>query len=305
VTRADLFRPAAPGANEMATALGAVTACVALLTCVALMFTLQHPEAPWRKLLLNRYFLPPIVGGSMMLLLGSRLYVASMALMFAIYQTIFRAKFRLKRMIAVSLLFGLFFGLIGTWRQGTSPVGVFSNVLAEPLLTSLSLVHHLRYKGIAWINQPTQLANDLENLIPTVLMRNKYELLKQPDAWRPLGGLHSFVSFNLYFGLIGTGIFWFVMALGFRFLRSRLSSTLFATIYVMCSGWLAFSFFRNAFALSLVKNMFEQSILIPMVIAWFGWLVAAACSPLQEYAPTAASRDAGGEASISAYPSPS
>lgn len=308
VTRGDLFRPAAPGAIEMATALGAVTACVALLTCVALMFTLQQPETPWSKLLLSPYFVPPILGASMMILLGSRLYVASMALMFVIYHTIFRARFRLKRMVAVGVLFAIFFGLVGTWRQGSSPTGVFSNILAEPLLTSLSLVHHLRYKGIAWVNQPTQLLNDLENLIPTVLVREKYKLLKQPDAWRPLGGLHSFVSFNLYFGLIGTGVFWFLMALGLRYMRSRLSSTLFATMYVMCSGWLAFSFWRNAFALSLVKNIFEQSILIPSLIAWFGWLLAAACSPVavgRDEAQTSSSRDNEGEMPISPHPSPS
>jgi hypothetical protein len=276
--RADLFRPSLPGALKVAAALGEVTACVVLLSCVALMYTLQRPELPWRKLLRSRYFLPAIAGAGMMLLLGSRLYVASLLVMFAIYQTNFRARFNLKKMIALGLVFALFFGFVGTSRQGTSPTGVLSNILMEPLLISLSLVHHLRYKGIAWINQPTELISDLGNLVPTVLMPNKYKVLKQPDAWRPLGGLHSFVSFNLYFGLFGTAVFWFLMALVFRYLKSRPFHVLFATMYVMCSGWLAFSFFRNAFSLSLVKNIFEQSILIPCLIAWFGWLLVAACS---------------------------
>jgi len=279
VVRADLFRPTRPGANQVAVAYGAVTACVVLMSCVALMFTLEHPETPWRKLLLSRYFLPPILGGSMMLLLGSRLYVASLVVMFAIYQTNFRARFKLKTLTAVGLLFAVFFGLVGTWREGSSPTGVFFNVFVEPMLISLSLVHHLRYKGIAWTNQPTQMINDLENLIPTVLMPQKYEVLKQPDAYRPMGGLHSFVSFNLYFGLLGTAAFWFLTSLMFQYLRSRLHDTLFATMYVMCSGWLAFSFFRNAFSLSLVKNIFEQSIVIPFLIACFGRLLVAACPP--------------------------
>jgi hypothetical protein len=307
VTRADLFRPSVPGAIEVATALGAVTACVVLLSCVALMFTLQQPETPWRKLLLSRYFLPPILGSSMMLLLGSRLYVASLVVMFAIYQTNFRARFKLKRMIAVGLLFVVFFGLVGTWREGSSPTGVFSNVFVEPMLISLSLAHHLRYKGIAWINQPTQLISDLENLIPTVLMPQKYKLLKQPDAYRPLGGLHSFVSFNLYFGLLGTAAFWLLMPLGFRYLRSRLSDTLFATMYVMCSGWLTFSFFRNAFSISLVKNIFEQSIVIPFLIACFGWLLVAACSPVgasRIYAPPPQPEGTRGERPLSPSASP-
>ncbi len=297
VTRADLFRPSVPGAINVATALGQVTACVVLLSCVALMFTLERPEMPWRKLLLGRYFLPVLLGGGMMLLTGSRLYIASLMVMFAIYQTNFRARFRLKRMIAVGLLFAIFFGLVGTSRQGTSPAGVFSNILVEPLLISLPLAHHLRYKGIAWINQPTELISDLENLIPTLLMPNKYKVLKQPDAWRPMGGVHSFVSFNLYFGLLGTAAFWLLMPLGFRYLRSRLSNTLLATMYVMCSGWLTFSFFRNAFSLSLVKNIFEQSILIPCLIVCFGSLLIAACSPVdagRSYAPPSAAEDAAG-----------
>ncbi len=278
VVRADLFRPTVPGANQVAAALGAVTACVVLLGCVALMFALQHPEAPWRRLLLSRYFLPAIIGSSMMLFRGSRLYVASLVVMFLIYQTQFRTRIKLKSVIAAFLVFAFLFGAVGTWREGSSPTGAFFNVFVEPMLVSLSLVHHLRYKGIAWINQPTQLVNDLENLIPTVLMPQKYKLLKQPDAYRPLGGIHSFVSFNLYFGLLGTAAFWFLMPLLLQYLRSRQSDTLFATMYVMCSGWLAFTFFRNAFSLSLVKNILEQSIVIPFLIACLGWLLVAACS---------------------------
>jgi hypothetical protein len=293
VARADLFRPTGPGIIPVAKAMGEVTACIVLLSSVALMFALERPETPWRKLLLSRYFLPLLLGAGVMLFVGSRLYIASLVVMFAIYQTNFRARFKLKKMIAVGLLFAVFFGLVGTWRQGTDPAGVVSNILAEPLLISLSLVHHLRYKGIAWINAPTELISDLENMIPTVLMPGKYKLLKQPDAWRPLGGLHSFVSFNLYFGLLGTAAFWLLMPLALRYLRSRLSNTLFATIYVMCSGWLAFSLFRNAFSLSLVKNIFEQSILIPCLIVCFGRLLFAACSPVDagdSYGPPSPAR---------------
>ena len=277
--RADFFRATENISPQVAAARGAVTACVVLLACVALMFALQHPETPWRKLLLSRFFLPAILGGSLMLLFGSRLYVASLLVMLAIYQTNFRARFKLKTLVAVGVFFVVFFGSVGTWRQGESPTGALSNVLAEPMLISLSLVHHLRYKGIAWTNLPTQLVRDSVNLVPTVLMPQKYKLLTPTDVYTPLGGLHSFVSFNLYFGLLGTAAFWFVMPFLFHYLRSRLSDTLFATMYVMCSGWLAFSFFRNAFSLSLVKNILEQSIVIPFLIASFGWLLVAACSP--------------------------
>ena len=278
VERADLFRQATPSDHSVGAARGAVTACVVLLGIVALMFTIDRPEVPWRKRLLSLYYLPFLAGGAMMILLGSRLYAASFLVMFAVYQTNLRTRFRLKTLVAAVLLFGLLFGAVGTWREGSSVTGAYFNVFLEPMEGSLSLVHHLRYKGIAWTNAPTPLMSDFENLIPTVLMPNKFKILKRPDAYRPLGGLHSFVSFNLNFGLVGTAAFWFLMPLGFWFLRSRMTETLPATIYIMCTGWLTFTFFRDAFSISLVKAIFENSIVIPVLIVAFGRLLAAACS---------------------------
>ena len=284
VMRANLFRRDITPTLATGVARGAVTACVVLMGTSALMFTLAHPAVPWRKLLLSRYYLPVILGSGMMLLFGSRLYVASLLVMFVIYQTNFRAPFKLRTVIAGALLFALLFGMVGTWREGSSATGAFFNVFLEPMEGSLSLVHHLRYKGIAWINEPKQLISDFANLVPTVLMPDKLKILKKPDAYRPLGGLHSFVSFNLNFGLLGTAVFWFLWPVLFRFFRSHVTQTLFATMYVMCSGWLTFTFFRDAFSISLVKAIFEQSIVIPILIVGFARLLSAAASP-EERAP--------------------
>ena len=279
VFRAALFKRATPTSLEVGVARGAVTACIILLGAVAIIFTLDHPEIPWRKRLFTPHFVALIAGGGMMVILGSRLYVASLLVMFVIYQTNFRARYKLKTVVAASIVFAFLFGAVGTWREGSSVTGAFFNVLLEPMEDSLSLVHHLRYKGIAWLNAPTQLASDFENLIPTVLMPNKLYEMKKPDAYRPLGGLHSFVSFNLNFGILGSALFWFLWPMGFRYLKSRSSSTLFATIYIMCSGWLTFTFFRDPFSISLVKCIFEDSILVPFVIVGFGRLLSTACSP--------------------------
>jgi len=279
VVRAYLFVPASPTVLQVGAARGAVTSCMVLLATVALIFTIEHPEVRWRKRLLSPYFLAPMAGAAVMLALGSRLYVASILVMFVIYQTNLRARFKLRTVVAVALVLAILFGAIGTWREGTSVTGALSNVFFEPMIGSLSLVHHLRYKGIAWINEPTQLIGDFRNLIPTVLMPEKFKTLKKPNAYRPLGGLNSFVSFNLNFGLLGTAVFWFLMPLGFRYLKSRLSNTLTATVYIMCTGWLMFTFFRDPFSISLVKAMFEDSILVPAVIVGFGSLLNAACLP--------------------------
>ncbi len=283
--RDTVFRPADPSTFEVGVARGAITACVVMMGMVAIMFTVDRPQIPWRKRLLSWYLLPLIAGGALLIFLGSRLYAASLLVMFVIYQTNFRARYKLRTVIAAAVIFAFLFGAVGVWREGGSLTGAFFNVLEEPMVSSISLVHHLRYKGISWINSPAQLASDFENLVPTVLLPNKFFLMKKPDAYRPLGGLHSFVSFDLNFGILGSAVFWFLWPMGFRYLKSRSSSTLLATIYIMCSGWLAFTFYRDPFSISLVKAIVQDSILLPVLLVAFGWLLSAACLP-RGHAPT-------------------
>jgi hypothetical protein len=292
--RANLFRFAQPGQTQVGVARGAVTACVVLLGIVALIFTVERPEISWHRRLGSVYFLPLIAGGGMMLAVGSRLYVASLLLMFVIYQTNLRRKFKLRAVVTIVLVLTFLFGAIGRWREGSSINGAFFNVLLEPMEGSLSLVYYLRHNGIAWLNPPTRLLGDFKNLVPTILMPNKIKLLKIRGVYRPLGGLHSFVSFNMNFGLIGTALFWFLLPVGLRDLKRRLSATLPAMIYIMCSGWLAFTFFRDPFYISLVKAIFQNSILIPGAIVLFGGLLRAACAPADENLRLAPSPQIGG-----------
>jgi hypothetical protein len=244
--RGALFRHATPTDLAAQAARGAVTTCVILLGVVCILLTIDRPEIPWTKRILGGYFLVFIAGCAMMLWLGSRLYVASFLVMFAIYQSCFRQRFKLTPVIAGGIVLALFFGAVGMWREEGDLTGALFNVVEEPMLNSLSLVHHLRYKGISWLNRPDQLESDFLNLVPSVLLPNKFAILKKPDAYRPLGGLNSFVSFDLNLGMIGSGAFLFLWPMMFRYFRSRSSSTLSATMYVMCSGWLAFTFFSRS-----------------------------------------------------------
>lgn len=274
-----LLRPANPGDIPAQTARGAVTAYVVLLCVVAIIFTVDRPEISWRKRLRSPYFLLLIAASALLLLLGSRLYVASFLLMFAIYQSCFRRRFKLTTVIASGIVLALFFGAVGMWREEGDMSGALFNVVEEPMLNSISLVHHLRYKGIAWINTPDQLERDFRNLIPTILLPNKFATSKKPDAYTPLGSLNSYVSFNLNFGLLGSALFLFLWPMLFRYLRSRSAGTLAATMYIMCSGWLAFTFFRDPFSISLVKAILQDSLLVPAVIMCLGWLLSVACAP--------------------------
>jgi len=278
VFRAALSRNASPTDLAAQAARGAVTSCVILLGIVCIIWTIDRPELSWRRRLGSSYFLAFIAGSLIMLWLGSRLYVASFLVMFAIYQTSFRRRFRLSMVAGGAFALALFFGAIGMWREEGDLSGALFNVAEEPMLNSLSLVHHLRYNGISWLNNPTQLERDFLNLAPSLLFPNKYAVLKKPKVFQPLGGLNSFVSFDLNFGMIGSALFLFLWPIPFRYLKSRLSATLYATIYVMCSGWLAFTFFRDAFSISLVKAILQDSIVLPLLIVAFGSLLRVSCS---------------------------
>jgi hypothetical protein len=277
--RAALMRIAGPGDIPAQTARGAVTAYVVLLCVVAILFTIDRPEISWTERLRTPYFLLLMAGSAMLLWLGSRLYVASFLVMFAIYQSCFRRRFKLTTVVASGIVLALFFGAIGMWREQGDVTEALFNVVEEPMLNSLSVVHHLRYKGIAWINTPDQLESDFRNLIPTIILPNKFATAKKPDAYTPLGSLNSYVSFNLNFGFLGSALFLFLWPMLFRYLRSRSAGTLAATMYVMCSGWLAFTFFRDPFSISLVKAIVQDSILMPALIVACGWLLSAACAP--------------------------
>jgi len=272
--RAPLMRTATPGDVPAQAARGAVTACVVLMAAVALIYSLDHPLTTWRQRLLSFYFLPLIGGAAILVAVGSRLGVASLLVMFAIYHTSAVGRVRLRTVLIGLLLFACFFGAVGRWRETGSFGRPLFNVFEEPIFCSLSLVHYLSYRGIAWINFPHGMAGDLRVLVPTVLMPNKVERLQDPYVYAPLGGLHSFVSFNLAFGLLGSAVFWFLLPMGFRYLRSRSSLTLFATMYIMCSGWLTFSFFRDPFRISLLKEIFEFSLIAPVAIVYFARLMS-------------------------------
>jgi hypothetical protein len=280
IFRAALARPPSPTDFAAEAARGAVTTCVVLLGVVCLIFTVDRPEMSWANRFRSVYFVTFLAGALLMLRLGSRLYVASFLVMFAVYLSTFRSRFKLTTVLAGGFVLALLFGAVGMLREEGDLRGALFNVVEEPMLNSLSLVHHLRYKGISWLNSPDQLESDFLNLVPTVVLPNKYALLKKPDAYRPLGGLNSFVSFDLNFGMIGSGVFLFVWPILFRYLKSRSSNTLLATMYIMGSGWLAFTFFRDPFSISLVKAILQDSVLLPAMIVGFGRLLSAACSPI-------------------------
>jgi hypothetical protein len=277
--RDELLLPYGPY-NITGTARGTLTSCVMLLGVVALLYMIDRPTLSWRVTILNRYFITFAAGSVLLLRLGSRLYVASFVLMFVVYHCNFRRRLKIRPVIVGVIVFGLVLGAISLWRERDQvtehPLTLFMNLLAEPAFVSLSLVYYLRFEGIAVINNPVYLLSDFTNLIPALLLPGKASLRMRAPVFMPIGGLNSFVSFNMNFGVLGSAVILFLLPMGFLYLKSRMSETLFATMYVMCTSWMAFTFFRDPFYISIVKAIVQDSILMPVAVVAFGSLLAGA-----------------------------
>lgn len=240
-------------------ARGNVTAWVVLLGSLVFLRISSYPR-------FTMLILPFTAGALFLVVVGSRLYVASFILMFAAFRSLYIRPF-LKKQVAIAGLFVVaLFGTVGALRVNSSIADAGVNVLLEPVLTGISLVYFLRYDHMAWVAVPKYLVSDFCNLIPSAIFPGKASLIKAPDFFSPLGALHSFVSFNFNFGLIGTAVFMFLLPIGLRWIKARDGSPLYRTMYVMLSGWLAFTFFRDPFSVSIVKTMVQHSILLPTAI---------------------------------------
>ena len=79
------------------------------------------------------------------------------------------------------------------------------------------------------------------------------------------GTTSTFVSLLINFGLIGAIVFLFCISYFMAWLRKQ-NTQPYITMYVMTCGWLGISFFR-IFETTMIKYIFQFSILIPLIIA--------------------------------------
>jgi hypothetical protein len=240
-------------------ARGNVTAWVVLLGSVLFLRISSRPR-------FTLLALPFAAGAVFLVLVGSRLYVASFILMFGAFRSLYVRPFSKKQVAFIGLSAAALFGTVGALRVDSSIADAGVNLLLEPVLTSISLVYFLRYDHVVWLAVPKYLASDFCNLIPSAVFPGKAAMIQAPDFFSPLGALHSFVSFSFNFGLIGTAVCMFLLPVGLRWIRARDGSPLYRTMYVMLSGWLAFTFFRDPFSVSIVKTMVQHSILLPIAV---------------------------------------
>lgn len=254
---------------------GTTAAACIFLFIMAMIHIVQNRPATLKGLLLNRYMLLFWPVNLVLFLSGSRLYFISFTLMLIVYWSTNRKRLRAVRLAAILGSAALLMGLVGAYRLGgDGGHSIVANLIAEPMFTSFSLAAFLSSKTFFLLKPPVYLASDMLNLIPSALFPGKVALMEQmPDIYSPLGALNSFVSFQWNFGLIGTAGFMFFLGYGLSRMRRRRELWV-QVAYVMTSGWLAFTFFRDPFSISLVKNILEFSLLLPAVIIVVARLVA-------------------------------
>jgi hypothetical protein len=262
--------------------MGTLAAISLVLLAMALLKTTESEKATFLATISNRWMLGFLLISFLQLTMGGRLYFVSSLLLLAGYRSVFFKKYSAGQLLAFVVAAAAFGGAAGLLRlkSGVSFVAVLLNLAGEPVFTSFSLVSFLGSNHIPWIEFPRFLLGDLLNLVPSAVLANKMDLLPDPTQAgfsfvSPMGAMNSWVSFIINFGLVGTAIIMTLIGFFLRRLLMNSASPVVKTQYLMCSAFLVFTFFRDPFSVSLVKNLFEFSIIMPLVCAnlsaWIAW----------------------------------
>jgi len=237
-----------------------------LLTVSLLIFSIAIIKSRNIKFVKNWQMILYWIIALFILTLGTRLYfVSSILTVLAIYYTY---KKRLNKYLFYLFIFFLVivFSIIGIIRQGNnlSTNLILYIFLGEPLYTSYSLFSFLKLNELPWLNIPTGLIVDFINLIPTILLPKKIELMQtlyisKYNYVSPLGAKNIFVSLMENFGLLGSLVFIMLFAFFIAIINKKLKYSYYIVLGILC-----FSFFRDPFSISILKYLFQISLLAPI-----------------------------------------
>lgn len=229
----------------------------------------------------NHFMFIFIIISILILSLGGRLYFLSSIMMLFVFRSLVFQKLDLKKFVILLGVLILLMGTIGVWRLDTSNLieieSVLFNILEETLYTAFSLLSFLEANRFELIQFPIILLSEFLNLIPSFVFPDKLQfMLNFSDLgytiYQPLGATNVFVSLLIHFGIVGSVMFMFLYGRFFNLLKHK-KHELLRTIYIMCSGFLVFSFFRDNSNTSLIKNIFQFSILMPTIMYLFIYLI--------------------------------
>jgi hypothetical protein len=266
-------------------ATGPFTAITIFMLSLALLYTTRSHDEPSRFTLLraavfNRYFLTYAVFASLLVSLGGRSILIASILMLFVFYTVYIRPVRMTLLLLVFVLIIVGSHLIIIFRTGapvfTSFFGsedsadIFLQLFSDTVNISYSLFQFLYDYSLPLLKFPEMIISGLFSLIPSFILPSKDLLMKHPadigyEVFSPQGGVHSFVYLVINFGVFGTVMFLFSFSFLLREMKMR-QSYVWRTSYILISGWLAISIFRD-FQTSLLKMMLEFSVLEPFIIA--------------------------------------
>ena len=260
------------------TIYGTFTATSVSLMPVALIYTLKrYEDSNWaltfRQAVLNKFFVSYFVFSVLVLSLGGREYFLCSVFMMLILRTVYFQPITRRQAVSFFAVTFSLAGLFGLIRQNDtiSVEGALMNVFLEPLWTGFSLIHFLQAGIVEIIRFPIFLVTSFIDLIPYVLLPNKVSFIPDPAdygylVFSPGGAENSFFSFMINFGVVGTLIALFFLGSFLSYLKVQDKTVMSRTIYIMLSGWLGFTFFREPFYISIIKTMFQFSYLEPIFL---------------------------------------
>lgn len=275
---------------------GTLSACSLALLVICLLRWAETSRWPhswrgWLGTIVDPFVVTYVISAVLVLSLGGRLYVVSAAIIALVFHTVYQRALPPGRTLLIAVAAMALAGAAGTLRLGRAPtpMGIAVNVLAEPLFTGLSLLDFLTTGQAPWLAAPRFLVSDFVNLVPSAVFPGKAAYLMNPadygyTIFAPLGALNSYISLTINFGIIGTPLVIFMLGFGLALLKRR-RTVLARVVYSMLSGWLAFTFFRDAFSISVVKNMFEFSVVVPVLLVWSSHVMTV-IAPRRPWAPT-------------------
>jgi hypothetical protein len=203
----------------------------------------------------------------LILSMGTRLYFLSMFLSTISLIIMYGKGIKVKSfaLLLVGLL--VIFSSIGLLRNkdSLSLNGIIFIFFGEPFFTSYSLFSFLTLNKLPLWNFPKELIISFFNIVPTYLIPNKSEIIDSmvdiPYQYvNPLGADSLFANCMINFGLIGSIFFVIIFSFMINYTKKIIPSS-----YIMILGFLSFTFFRDIFSVSLVKNIFQYSMLMPFI----------------------------------------
>lgn len=263
---------------------GPLTAMVISLLSLAFIYSSSIYQECGKKLMfskcmVNSYFIMYLFCVILLVSIGGRLvFISSILMVLVFYSVYFRP-------VQFSTLIGSLFAVIMISHlivylrvqhikdmtfYKFSIEAVLMYLYSETVNVSFSLLGFLKNYKIDLLKMPVIIASRLINVIPSSLMPHKGSFVVQYgdlgyNIYAPHGGLNAFVSLVVNFGSIGAMAVLFLFSFFMSWFK-ELPNTLTRAAYILISGWLAISFFRN-FEGTLVKMIIEFSILLPIFLS--------------------------------------